>query len=673
MLRDVSASPRVLEVSKLITQFHTTDGTVHAVNGVSFSLDSGETLGIVGESGCGKSVTVLSMLRLIPEPPGKIAGGQAVFLGNDLLAMTPDEIRQVRGAQIGMVFQDPMTSFNPVLTIGRQLTEPLEIHLGMTGNQARDRAAELLEMVGIPQGRERLKDYPHQFSGGMRQRVMIAMALSCTPQILIADEPTTALDVTIQAQIIELVKRLRDEIGMAVIWITHDLGIIAGLAQPGDGHVRRLHYRARTGQRALCQSAAPLHDRPDRQPAAARQAQGTPRVHRRPAAGAVRGAHVVPLCSSLRLCPREVLAGEPAPHGSGAQARDCLLGGRQDQGAAVMTTTDDNVLVDVRGLVKHFPITRGILFQRQVGAVRAVDGLTFNIRKGETFGLVGESGCGKSTTGRTLLQLYKPTAGHVFFEGIDLVGLDAEKLRLTRRRMQMIFQDPYASLNPRMTVGEIIAEPLVVHNVSHGNVAQQRVDYLLELVGLNPAYSNRYPHEFSGGQRQRIGVARALALQPSFIVCDEPISALDVSIQAQVVNLLEDLQSQFGLTYLFIAHDLSMVRHISNRVAVMYLGVIVELADRDDLYKNPLHPYTYALLSAVPVADPLLEEKRHRVILEGDVPSPVNPPSGCRFRTRCAYATQVCAELVPEWREIGADHWVACHHVEGGVPPWNRT
>ena len=337
-----------------------------------------------------------------------------------------------------------------------------------------------------------------------------------------------------------------------------------------------------------------------------------------------------------------------------------------------MTSTDNNVLVDVRGLVKHFPITRGIIIQRQIGAVRAVDGLTFNIRKGETFGLVGESGCGKSTTGRTILQLYKPTAGHVFFEGIDLVGLDAEKLRLTRRRMQMIFQDPYASLNPRMTVGEIIAEPLVVHNVSHGNVAQQRVDYLLELVGLNPAFSNRYPHEFSGGQRQRIGVARALALQPSFIVCDEPISALDVSIQAQVVNLLEDLQKQFGLTYLFIAHDLSMVRHISSRVAVMYLGVIVELADRDELYKNPLHPYTYALLSAVPVADPLIEEKRHRVILEGDVPSPVNPPSGCRFRTRCAYATQVCTDLVPEWREIGADHWVACHHVEGGVPPWNR-
>jgi oligopeptide transport system ATP-binding protein len=338
-----------------------------------------------------------------------------------------------------------------------------------------------------------------------------------------------------------------------------------------------------------------------------------------------------------------------------------------------MTGADNNVLLRVEGLVKHFPITRGIIFQRQIGAVRAVDGLTFVIHKGETFGLVGESGCGKSTTGRAILQLHRPTAGHVYFEGVDLVDLDREKLRHMRKRMQMIFQDPYASLNPRMTVGEIIAEPLVVHGVSHGNEAQKRVDYLLELVGLNPAFSNRYPHEFSGGQRQRIGVARALALQPSFIVCDEPISALDVSIQAQVVNLLEDLQNQFGLTYLFIAHDLSMVRHISDRVAVMYLGVLVELADRDELYKNPLHPYTYALLSAVPVADPLVEERRQRVILEGDVPSPANPPSGCRFRTRCRYATEICAEKVPEWREMVKDHWVACHHVaEGGIPPWKR-
>lgn len=322
------------------------------------------------------------------------------------------------------------------------------------------------------------------------------------------------------------------------------------------------------------------------------------------------------------------------------------------------------VLLHVKNLVKHFPITKGILLQKQVGAVRAVDGVSFDIYQGETLGLVGESGCGKSTTGRTVLQLYRPTSGAVNFGGVDLVSLKGEELRLMRRKMQMIFQDPYASLNPRMTVGEIIGEPLVVHKVANQKEIQERVSNLLEVVGLNAGFANRYPHEFSGGQRQRIGVARALALQPSFIVCDEPISALDVSIQAQVVNLLEDLQNQFNLTYLFIAHDLSMVRHISDRVAVMYLGIVIELADRDTLYLNPLHPYTRALLSAVPIADPVADSKRKRVILQGDVPSPVNPPSGCRFRTRCPIAETLCAESQPEFRELKPGHFVACHFAE---------
>jgi len=326
--------------------------------------------------------------------------------------------------------------------------------------------------------------------------------------------------------------------------------------------------------------------------------------------------------------------------------------------------SSNNVLLNVDNLVKHFPITKGIIFQKQVAAVHAVDNVSFKIHKGETLGLVGESGCGKSTTGRTILQLYRPTSGSVSFDGVDLVALRGEELRKMRRKMQMIFQDPYASLNPRMTVGEIVGEPLVVHKIAQQKEINERVEHLLELVGLNPAFANRYPHEFSGGQRQRIGVARALSLQPSFIVCDEPISALDVSIQAQVVNLLEDLQSQFNLTYLFVAHDLSMVRHISDRVAVMYLGVIVELASRNDVYNKPLHPYTQALLSAVPIPDPVADAKRQRVILQGDVPSPVNPPSGCRFRTRCPIAESICAESRPEFREIETGHFVACHFAD---------
>lgn len=328
-----------------------------------------------------------------------------------------------------------------------------------------------------------------------------------------------------------------------------------------------------------------------------------------------------------------------------------------------LNNNNDNTLLRVEDLQMHFPIYRGVI-QRQVGAVRAVDGITFNVKRGETLGLVGESGCGKSTTGRTILQLYRPTSGSVHFEDVDLVHTKGEELRKMRRKMQMIFQDPYASLNPRMTVADIVGEPLMVHSVATGKEIQDRVQHLLALVGLNPSFASRYPHEFSGGQRQRIGVARALALQPSFIVCDEPISALDVSIQAQVVNLLEELQEQFNLTYLFIAHDLSMVKHISDRVAVMYLGVIVELAGRDDLYAKPLHPYTQALLSAVPIPDPIADAKRERVILKGDVPSPANPPSGCRFRTRCPIAEEVCAETRPEFREIRPGHFVACFFAE---------
>lgn len=333
------------------------------------------------------------------------------------------------------------------------------------------------------------------------------------------------------------------------------------------------------------------------------------------------------------------------------------------QPAATKASANGNVLLQVNNLKKYFPISQGILIQRKVADVKAVDGISFHVKEGETLGLVGESGCGKSTTGRTILQLYRPTEGEVLFRGKDLARLKGEDLRKMRADMQMIFQDPYASLNPRMTVGDIIAEPLEVHNIAKGKEKKERVQELLQIVGLNPYFINRYPHEFSGGQRQRIGVARALAVQPDFIVCDEPISALDVSIQAQIINLLEELQDRFGLTYLFIAHDLSVVRHISDRIAVMYLGKIVEMTDRDTLYRYPLHPYTRALLSAVPIPDPVIEEKRERIILVGDVPSPVNPPKGCRFHTRCPLAIPICKQVAPEWRDVGSGHWVECHVV----------
>ena len=476
---------------------------------------------------------------------------------------------------------------------------------------------------------------------------MIAMGLSCNPQLLIADEPTTALDVTIQAQITDLVKRLRDEIGMAIIWITHDLGVVAGLADRmivmyagfivEESPVKDLYANPRHPYTIGLLSSLPRLD--EVRGHRLRSIEGLP-------PDLVNLPKGCPFYAALCLSHREVRDQESKIGAGQPRSQDCLLGGcahrsRADDagrgGGMTETSNTHQQLVEVRGLKMWFPIMRGIL-QKHVADVKAVDGLNFDVFQGETLGLVGESGCGKSTTGRAILQLYKPTAGAVLFEGSDLVALKGEDLRKMRRRMQMIFQDPYASLNPRMTVGSIVAEPLEVHNIGTKAERVERVRELLKVVGLNPYFINRYPHEFSGGQRQRIGVARALAVNPAFIVCDEPISALDVSIQAQVINLLEDLQEQFGLTYLFIAHDLSVVRHISDRIAVMYLGKIMELADRDELYRNPMHPYTQALLSAVPIPDPVIEEKRQRIILEGDVPSPVNPPKGCNFSTRCPKA-----------------------------------
>jgi peptide/nickel transport system ATP-binding protein len=674
---------QLLEVRDLVTRFDTEDGVVHAVNGISFSLAAGESLAIVGESGSGKSVSVLSILKLIPSPPGRIAGGEVWFNGRDLLTLSKSDIRNVRGQEIAMVFQDPMTSLNPVLNIGAQMTEALIKHQRVSRSEARQKAEEMLRLVGIPDASVRLKNYPHQFSGGQRQRVGIAMALITSPSLLIADEPTTALDVTIQAQITELVADLQRRLGMAIIWITHDLGVVAGLVEKvavmyagfiiemaavHDLYVNTSHPYTL----GLLDSIPTLDGKEER----LIPIEGSPPDMLR----APRGCPFAPRCRFvIDRCQEEnppLVTISPDHHTACWQwetVREAAMNaGETAVVKAVEIKAEDGeeliaeALLEVHDLKKHFPIRRGIL-QRQVGAVKAVDGVSFTIKRGETLGLVGESGCGKSTAGETILHLLEPTGGQVIFDGEDITKLNSKQQRLIRRHMQMIFQDPYSSLNPRYTVSSIISEGLNIHDIGGKEDRAKRVVELMKLVGLNPYYANRYPHEFSGGQRQRIGIARALATSPTFIVADEPISALDVSIQAQVVNLLDDLKNELGLTYLFIAHDLSMVRYISDRVAVMYLGRIVELGERDDIFDKPLHPYTQALQSAVPIPNPAMEAQRERIVLQGDVPNPSDPPAGCHFHPRCAYATEICHDEYPEFRNLGTEirpHRVACHNAE---------
>jgi peptide/nickel transport system ATP-binding protein len=544
----------------------------------------------------------------------------------------------------------------------------------------------MMKLVGIPDAEARLSSYPHEFSGGQRQRVGIAMALITGPSLLIADEPTTALDVTIQAQITELVAELQRQLGMAIIWITHDLGVVAGLVEKVAvmyaGHiveiapVRDLYVNtSHPYTLGLLESIPTIEGAQDR----LIPIEGSPPdlIDVRPGCPfAPRCRFAVERCLEENPPLRRPLTEAAAQHASACWQWEAVHAEAQRAGrlgslqkAARRSSQGQQqaeALLEVRDLKKHYPIRRGV-FRRQVGAVKAVDGISFAVRKGETLGLVGESGCGKSTTGEAILHLEAPTAGQVLFEGRDVTALNGNQLRELRRHMQIIFQDPYSSLNPRYTVGSIIAEGLHIHNIGTSEEREQRVAELMRLVGLNPYLASRYPHEFSGGQRQRIGIARALATGPSFIVADEPISALDVSIQAQIVNLLEDLKEELGLTYLFIAHDLSMVRYISDRVAVMYLGRIVELGQRDDVFERALHPYTRALQSAAPIPDPDREARRERIVLEGDVPNPANPPAGCHFHPRCVHATDLCREAYPELRNLSANgepHWVACHHAE---------
>ncbi|MBA8906069.1 peptide/nickel transport system ATP-binding protein [Aminobacter ciceronei] len=578
---------KILQIENLVTTFDTAEGGFNAVDGVSLYIEEGETLAVVGESGSGKSVTALSIMRLTPPNSSKIEGA-IWFEGKNLLTLPDDEIRQIRGNKIAMIFQEPMTSLNPVYSIGSQIGEALITHRGLSHSEAKAETIRLLEKVRIPTAKSRIRDYPHNFSGGMRQRVMIAMALACNPKILIADEPTTALDVTIQAQILDLIKSLQKEEGMSVLFITHDMGVVAEIA---DRTVVMYNGEAvETGATADI-FAHPKHPYTRALLAAVPRLgsmEGRKRPMRFPVVNRVTGECDVPVevPDTVKITQRPLL--------------------------------------EVKGLTKRFDMRSGILSPVK-GRVHAVENVSFNVNVGETLALVGESGCGKSTTGRAVLRLSDPDSGTLALNGVDLMKLNKAELRNARRQMQMIFQDPFASLNPRLSIGAAVAEPLLANKLATRSQAREKVADLLRQVGLQPEMAERFPHEFSGGQRQRICIARALSLEPGLIVADEAVSALDVSVKAQVVNLMLDLQARMGLGYLFISHDMGVVERVSHRVAVMYLGEIVEIGSREAIFQNPQHPYTKRLLAAVPVADPTRRPER-RAALNGEIKSPVRSP-----------------------------------------------
>ncbi|MEE7463550.1 dipeptide ABC transporter ATP-binding protein [Methylobacterium fujisawaense] len=617
---------RVVSVTGLTVRFANSERVVEAVRDLAFHVDAGETMAIVGESGSGKSVTSLSLMRLVEHGGGRIAAGQMLFRRGsgevlDLAAAPNAKMRAIRGAEIAMIFQEPMTSLNPVFTAGDQIAESIRVHQGKSASASRAEALRMLDLVRIPEARNVLTRYPHQLSGGMRQRVMIAMALSCKPQLLIADEPTTALDVTIQAQILELIRSLQAEMKMGVVFITHDMGVVAEIADRV-----LVMYR---GDKVEEGAAPALFTAP-------RHAYTRALLAAVPRLGAMAGSDLPRKFDLLRAEARE----HPAGQGASAPV---------DESHDTVRTGAGPIL-RVRDLVTRFDI-RGGLLNRVRRRVHAVERVSFDLHPGETLALVGESGCGKSTTGRSLLRLVESQSGLIEFDGGNIRDLPPGQLRGLRRNIQFIFQDPYASLDPRLTVGFSIMEPLLVHGIATRREAEARVAWLLERVGLTPDQAQRYPHEFSGGQRQRIAIARALALNPKVIVADEAVSALDVSIQAQIVNLMLDLQREFGLAYLFISHDMAVVERISHRVAVMYLGQIVEIGPRRAIFENPQHPYTRKLMAAVPVADPARRHLRARRLLTDEIPSPV----------RALGDEPQVAPLV----EIGPGHLVARHTVGG--------
>ena len=734
----------VLEIENLSTHIKLTSSVVQAVGNIDMRVEAGETLGIVGESGCGKSMTGLSIMGLLP-PGGSIVGGSIKLDGRELVGLRQEEMRQVRGNEIAMIFQDPLTSLDPTKTIGYQVAEPVRLHRGATRAEARDRAVEVLSLVGLPKPKERLDDYPHQLSGGLRQRVMIAMALANEPKLLIADEPTTALDVTIQAQILALLRDLKERLGMAMLLITHDMGVIAGHADRVNvmyagrvvetAEVRELFSEMHHPYTQALLASIPqldqdankaLHAIPGLPPDLSHPPQGcrfAARCYRAsdkcrteepslsgktyehrfscwhpvdgPLALAEIGASGPDAASTGLAGPdtesvREASAGDQgglvgdAPLAGIAPASGEVPGAPEETreaeaivvAAGLAVTADGRIevtarkvaangdgaapLLELRHLVKEFPITSGVL-QRKVGAVHAVSDVSFSVPAGTTFGLVGESGCGKTTIGKVIVALEKPNSGSVTLGDVDVSKLSGGELRRKRRDLQLMFQDPHSSLDPRMRVGAIIGEPLAIQRMGSKRAQRDRVFELLGEVGLPRNAVERYPHEFSGGQRQRIGLARALTLNPRLIVADEPVSALDVSIRAQVLNLMKRLQASHGLTYVVISHDLAVVKYMADRIGVMYLGKLVEVGSGQDIYERAAHPYTAGLIATIPVPKPSLERSKQGAAIRGELPSPVNPPSGCRFRTRCQFAQEICAAEEPLLRSFGPGHEAACH------------
>ena len=666
----------LLQIKDLHTDIEIRSGVVRALSGVDLHVNPGETLGIVGESGSGKTMTALSLMGLLPQG-GKVSSGSIILDGQDLTQLPLKEKRKLRGTKVGMIFQDPLTSLNPTMKIGLQVCEPLRVHEGLSKKEALERAVEILKRVGMPRPEVVINNYPHQLSGGMRQRVMIAMALVCKPHILIADEPTTALDVTTQMQILDLIDELRDEYKMGVILITHDLGVVAG-------HTDRVAvmYAGRIVETAPTKTlfTEPKHRYtsslmaalPERALAAGTKLFSIP--------GAPPSLTNLPVgCRFAARClwaTDECRAGYPDLSGDETHTFSCfhpvqegdespaVLQGKLDSnktdGAAEnVPQISHETLLDVKEASREYESAGSGFFKREKGVVSAVDRVSITVKKGETYGLVGESGCGKSTVGRLIAGLEPPSGGAIELDGRDLATLKGRDAVRIHRDVQMMFQDSYAAMDPRMRIDQILAEPMSIQKTGNARQIAARIMEILEQVGLTEEILDRYPHEFSGGQLQRIGFARSLTLAPDLIVADEPVSALDVSVQAQVLNLMKDLQQELGLSYLFISHDLAVVQYMADRIGVMYLGRIVEEGPASEVVKNPKHPYTKALIDSIPVPDPEFKHDENAIKLTGEPPSAVNPPEGCRFRPRCPFAGEEC-KVQPMLTD--ETHRVACHH-----------